>query len=103
MQEVFDMEDFIAENISSLNDYEQAMIIDRYIHGKSWKRICSEYNYAYDEKHNSAYNIVSKALKKLWFIKVIGKNRVYLCYNAIVKKYKAIAKFYLICHTYGKA
>ena len=65
MEEVFEMEDKIADGISSLNDYEQAMIIDRYIHGWSWKRICKEYNYCYTETSNSAQRIIHNALKKI--------------------------------------
>ena len=65
MEEIFEIEDKIAIGIAELNDTEQAMIIDRYIHNWSWRKICKEYNYAYDDKHNSAYNIVNKALKKL--------------------------------------
>ena len=65
MQEIFDIEDKIATEIAVLNDYEQAMIIDRYIHNWSWKRICKEYNYCYTETGNSAQRIVYNALKKI--------------------------------------
>ena len=65
VDEIFTMEDKIAEEISILNECEQAMIIDRYIHGWSWKKICKEYNYCYTETGNSAQRIVNNALKKI--------------------------------------
>jgi hypothetical protein len=65
MDEIFECEDKISAEISVLNECEQAMIIDRYIHNWSWKKICKEYNYAYDDKHNSAYNLIKRALNKI--------------------------------------
>ena len=65
MQEIFKAEDTIAVEIQVLNETEQAMIIDRYIHNWSWKRICKEYNYCYTNTGNSAERIVKKALEKI--------------------------------------
>ncbi len=65
MEEIFKLEDKIAEEISTLNECEQAMIIDRYIHGWSWKRICKEYNYYYTNTGNGAQKVVDRALKKI--------------------------------------
>ena len=65
MQEIFKAEDTIAVEIQVLNETEQAMIIDRYIHNWSWKRICKEYNYFYSESGNSAQKAVTKALEKI--------------------------------------
>jgi HEPN domain-containing protein len=65
MEDIFKLEDKVAEEIQVLNETEQAMIIDRYIHNWSWKRICKEYNYCYTETGNSAERIVYKALKKI--------------------------------------
>ena len=65
MSEIFEMEDKISVEIQVLNETEQAMIIDRYIHNWSWKRICKEYNYCYTNTGNSAERIVKKALEKI--------------------------------------
>ena len=65
MSEIFEMEDKISVEIQVLNETEQAMIIDRYIHNWSWKRICKEYNYCYTNTGNSAERIVKKAFEKI--------------------------------------
>lgn len=46
MAEVFAAEDYIAEHMSELTEIEQAIIIERYMHGKSWRRIEREVNYS---------------------------------------------------------
>lgn len=61
MKKVFEIEDLIAVNMENLTPIEQAMIIDRYMHGYSWKKICREYHYAEREP----FYIVEKAIKKM--------------------------------------
>ena len=65
MEEIFTCEDKISTEISVLNDCEQAMIIDRYIHNWSWKKICKEYNYYYTDTSNGAQKLVNRALQKI--------------------------------------
>lgn len=65
VQEIFSIEDKIATEIQVLNETEQAMIIDRYLHNWSWKRICKEYNYYYTDTSNGAQKLVNRALNKI--------------------------------------
>ena len=65
MDEIFECEDKISAEISVLDECEQAMIIDRYIHNWSWKKICKEYNYYYTDTSNGAEKIVRRALQKI--------------------------------------
>lgn len=66
MAEVFAAEDYIAEHMSELTEIEQAIIIERYIHGKSWRRIERELNYSERrvfDYHKSAVVKLSKRLQ----------------------------------------
>lgn len=66
MAEVFAAEDYIAEHMSELTEIEQAIIIERYIHGKSWRRIEREVNYSERrvfDYHKSAVVKLSKRLQ----------------------------------------
>ena len=45
MQMLFETEDLIADNMDNLSAIEQAMVIDRYMNGWSWKKISEKYNY----------------------------------------------------------
>ena len=61
LQEVFDAEDYISEHMESLTAIEQSIIIDRYMSGKSWRKIQQEYHY----EDRQPYNILKKAIEKL--------------------------------------
>ena len=64
--EVFAAEDYIAEHMSELTEIEQAIIIERYMHGKSWRRIEREVNYSERrvfDYHKSAVVKLSKRLQ----------------------------------------
>lgn len=61
MAEVFSAEDYIAEHLPALSEIEQAIIIDRYMGNKSWRRIQQEHHYG--EAH--PYRIAERAIKKL--------------------------------------
>ena len=61
LDKVCQAEDMIADNLQALTPIEQTIIIERYMHGKSWKEI--ERDYHYSEKH--PFKIHNKALKKL--------------------------------------
>lgn len=66
MAEVFAAEDYIAEHMSELTEIEQAIIIERYMHGKSWRRIEREVNYSERrvfDYHKSAVVKLSKRLQ----------------------------------------
>lgn len=59
--EVFEIEDFISENLVSLSPIEQTIIIERYMSGKSWRKIQAELHY----EERQPYRIADKALQKL--------------------------------------
>lgn len=61
MAEVFAAEDYIAEHMSELTEIEQAIIIERYMHGKSWRRIQQEHHY----EERQPYRIVERAIRKM--------------------------------------
>lgn len=61
MAEVFAAEDYISEHLSTLSEIEQAIIIDRYMGNKSWRRIQQEYHYG----EAQPYRIEKTAIKKL--------------------------------------
>ena len=66
MAEVFAAEDYIAKCLPVLSDIEQAIIIERYMHGKSWRRIEREVNYSERrvfDYHKSAVVKLSKRLQ----------------------------------------
>lgn len=68
--EVFKIEDFIAENIQSLSDDEQTIMLERYLGNKKWKQVKKEFYYSerriYDF-HKSAINKLLKNCSKLQF------------------------------------
>lgn len=59
--EVFAAEDYISEHLPALSEIEQAIIIDRYMGNKSWRRIQQEYHY----EDRQPYRIAERAIKKL--------------------------------------
>lgn len=61
MTEVFAVEDYISEHLSVLSEIEQAIIIDRYMGNKSWRRIQQEYHY----EDRQPYRIAERAIRKL--------------------------------------
>ena len=61
MEEAFAIEDTIAEAVYCLNEIEQAMIIDRYVNGWSWRKIEREHHYA----EAQTYRIHNQALEKM--------------------------------------
>lgn len=61
MTEVFSAEDYISEHMSALSEIEQAIIIDRYMGNKSWRRIQQEYHY----EDRQPYRIAERAIQKL--------------------------------------
>lgn len=58
-------EDMLAEHLAELSPIEQAIIIERYMHGKSWRQIEREYDYTED----GVFTIHKRAMKKLSKIK----------------------------------
>ena len=65
MQELFETEDFIADNMVGLTAIEQAMVIDRYMNGWSWKKIGEKYNY----EESQPYKIIYRAIRKMAQVK----------------------------------
>lgn len=61
MEEAFAIEDAIAEAVYCLDEVEQAMIIDRYVNGWSWRKIEREHNYC----DRQTYRIHNQALEKM--------------------------------------
>lgn len=61
IKEVFAVEDLIAENLAYLSETEQTIIIERYMSGKSWRKIQAELHY----EERQPYRIAGSALKKL--------------------------------------
>lgn len=61
LDEVFALEDFLAEHMKDLSPIEQSMLIDRYMNGKSWRKIQEEYGY----EEAQPYRIVGGAIKKI--------------------------------------
>lgn len=52
-----EVEDMLAEHLGELTDIEQAIIVERYMHNKSWRQIEREYCYSHDyimELHHRA-------------------------------------------------
>ena len=58
---LFAIEDMIADNMDNLSPLEQAMVIDRYMNGWSWEKICKKYHY----EERQPYRIVENALRKI--------------------------------------
>ena len=63
MQMLFETEDLIAESMDNLSAIEQAMVIDRYMNGWSWKKICLKYHYEYEAR--GAQKAINAAIKKM--------------------------------------
>ena len=63
MQDLFETEDMIAENMDVLTPIEQAMVIDRYMNGWSWKKICLKYHYDYEAR--GAQKAMNTAIRKM--------------------------------------
>lgn len=63
MQRLFETEDLIADNMDNLSAIEQAMVIDRYMNGWSWKKICLKYHYEYEAR--GAQKAINAAIKKM--------------------------------------
>lgn len=61
LDEVFALEDFLRDHMEDLSPIEQSMIIDRYMNGKSWRKIQEEYGY----EEAQPYRIVGGAIKKI--------------------------------------
>lgn len=61
MEEAFAIEDAIAEAVYCLSEIEQAMIIDRYVNGWSWRKIEREHHYC----ERQVFNIHNDALEKM--------------------------------------
>ena len=61
IEEVFAVEDLITENLAYLSETEQTIIIERYMSGKSWRKIQAELHY----EERQPYRIAGSALKKL--------------------------------------
>lgn len=61
LSEVFEAEDYISVHMSELSAIEQTIIIERYIHGKSWRKIQEEHHY----EERQPYRIAERATKKL--------------------------------------
>lgn len=69
MQDLFETEDIIAENMDVLTPIEQAMVIDRYMNGWSWKKIGEKYNY----EESQPYKIINRAIRKMAHVKEDSK------------------------------
>jgi DNA-directed RNA polymerase specialized sigma subunit len=61
MAEAFAIEDAIAEAVYYLDEVEQAMIIDRYVNGYSWRKIERLHNYC----ERQVFNIHAEALESM--------------------------------------
>lgn len=70
MEQAFAIEDAIAEAVQYLNELEQAIIIDRYVNGYSWRKIEKLHNYCERQTirvHNEALEDLARneAVKKI--------------------------------------
>lgn len=61
MEDIFAIEDTISEHLPDLTEIEQAIIIDRYISCKSWRKIQQEHHYV----DRQLYRIIKGAIQKL--------------------------------------
>ena len=48
LDEMFAIEDMLAEHLGDLTETEQTIVVERYMHGKSWKSLEKELNYSLD-------------------------------------------------------
>lgn len=55
-----EIEDMLSEHLTDLSPIEQAIVIDRYMHGKSWRQLQAEYSYSPE----GLFKIHSRAIKK---------------------------------------
>ena len=60
------------------------MVIDRYMNGWSWKKICLKYHYEYEAR--GAQKAINAAIKKWQKIKVDTFLHILMCYNGTVEK-----------------
>lgn len=65
LSEVFDAEDYISVHMSELSAIEQTIIIERYIHGKSWRKIEREVNYSERRVFDFQKSAIAKLSKRL--------------------------------------
>lgn len=61
IQNIFDIEDMIADNMDNLTPLESAIVIDRYMNGMSMRKICEKYDYA----ESQPYKILKRAVKRM--------------------------------------
>lgn len=61
IQNIFDIEDMIADNMVNLTPLESAIVIDRYMNGMSMRKICEKYDYA----ESQPYKILKRAVKRM--------------------------------------
>ncbi len=55
------IEDELARHLCDLTELEQSIVLDHYMHGKSWKKLQRDYNYSPAQM----YRIESRALHKI--------------------------------------
>lgn len=65
MTEAFRLEDYISEHLSELSAVEQTIIVERYIHGKSWRSIERTVNYSERMVFNYRKSAIVKLSKRL--------------------------------------
>lgn len=58
-----EVEDMIAEHLGDLTDIEQAIIVERYMHNKSWRQIEREYFYSHDYIMELHHNAIARMVK----------------------------------------
>ena len=58
-----EVEDMLAEHLGDLTDIEQAIIVERYMHNKSWRQIEKEYEYSIDSIFRLHHTAVAKISK----------------------------------------
>ena len=58
-----EIEDMIAEHLGDLTDIEQAIVVERYMHNKSWRQIEKEYEYSIDSIFRLHHTAVAKISK----------------------------------------
>lgn len=61
LDETFAIEDMLVSRLGELSEIEQTIMIERYMHGKSWRQIERDYEYSID----GVYKINSRAIKKI--------------------------------------
>lgn len=61
IQNIFDIEDIIADNMDNLTPLESAIVIDRYMNGMSMRKICEIYHF----EERQPYRILQNAKRKM--------------------------------------